>query len=83
VTSDVWANELRVLDEISRDDETRELCLQLAALSREGRLDEFVGELADQPAVDEQTKAVVTELAGRPEILHAVDDYVRATTLAH
>jgi hypothetical protein len=78
-----WHVDLESLEELSQDETSRRLVLRLAQLSREGRLEPFVTEVAHDPDFDEETRAAITELAGDRSFLLAVEDYLRRTCVAH
>jgi hypothetical protein len=55
----------------------------MAALSKVGRLPQFLTELNHDPELDEHTKGTITELASDERFLLVVEDYVRRTQLYH
>ena len=75
--------DLESLETIAQDADTRDVCLRMAALARAGRLKPFLRELDDDGELDVGTKSMLTELAGQPGFLHALEDYVHHTTIAH
>jgi hypothetical protein len=80
----LWRHEdLESFEAISQNDEARQIFLRMAAMSSDGRLPEFLTELAVDPEVDEDTKGTLTELASDRVFLLAVEDYVRRTQLIH
>ena len=79
----VWLQDIESLETVSRDADTRRLLLRMAHLSREGRLDGFLVQLADDPDLDEATKGVFAELAEDPSFLLAVEDYLGRTRVHH
>jgi hypothetical protein len=80
----LWRHEdLESFEAISQNDEARQIFLRMAAMSNDGRLPEFLTELAVDPEVDEDTKGTLTELASDRVFLLAVEDYVRRTQLIH
>jgi hypothetical protein len=78
-----WLQDLESLEAISQDDVTRDLCLRMASLSQENRLQPFLSELQDDNDLDDQTKGMLTELAADRTFLLAVEDYVQKTEIAH
>jgi hypothetical protein len=78
-----WLQDLESLEAISQDDATRDLCLRMASLSQEDRLQPFLSELQDDTDLDDQTKGMLTELAEDRTFLLAVEDYVHKTEIAH
>ena len=78
-----WLQDLESLEAISQDDATRDLCLRMASLSQEDRLQPFLSELQDDKDLDDQTKGMLTELAEDRTFLLAVEDYVHKTEIAH
>jgi hypothetical protein len=80
----LWRHEdLESFEAISQNDEARQIFLRMAAMSQDGRLPEFLTELAVDPEVDDDTKGTLTELACDRVFLLAVEDYVRRTQLFH
>jgi hypothetical protein len=55
----------------------------MAAMSQEGRVGTFLGELAGTPELDEFTKGTLSEIAKDEAFLLVVDDYLRRTTVLH
>jgi hypothetical protein len=78
-----WLHDLESLEAISQDDMTRDLCLRMASLSQENRLQPFLSELQDDADLDDQTKGMLTELAEDRTFLLAVEDYVHKTEISH
>lgn len=79
----LWLQDIESLEAISQDEETCALCLRMAELSHGGRLDPFLVELERDRDLDDETKATLTELASNTGFLHAVSDYVHATSSHH
>jgi hypothetical protein len=71
------------LQEIAENDSARRLFLRMAMLSREGRLEPFLSELAADEELDAGTKGAVVELANDAPFLAAVEDYLRSTQRVH
>ena len=55
----------------------------MATLSHEGRLPQFLDELAIDPELDDDIKGTLTELALDRTFLLAVEDYLRRTQRFH
>ena len=80
----LWQHDdLESLEAISQNDDAKRIFLRMAALSRDGRLPQFLTELNYDPEVDEDTKGTITELASDPSFLLAVEDYLRRTQHFH
>ena len=77
-----WGLTYRI-EQLSQDATSRRLVLQMAKLSREGRLTTFVLEVAADPEFDEDTRAAVAELACDEAFLLAVEDYLGRTSVIH
>jgi hypothetical protein len=78
-----WLQDLESLEAISQDDLTRDLFLKMAWLSQEGRLKPFLFELQHDDDLDENTKGILSEIAGDPSFLLVVEDYLKKTEIAH
>ena len=81
--TDLWLQEFESLEAISQDEEIRLLCLRMATMSRLGRLDRFVTQVARDDELDEETKGTISGLAGSRSFLLALEDYVRRTRILH
>ena len=79
----LWLQDIESLEAISQDEETRDLCLRMADLAHRDGLAPFLTELEHDRDLDAETKATLTELASDATFLHAVEDYVRATSALH
>jgi hypothetical protein len=80
----LWQHhDLESLEAISQNDDARRIFLKMAAMSQEGRLPQFLNELAVDPEIDEDVKGTLTELALDRNFLLAVEDYLRRTTRLH
>jgi hypothetical protein len=80
----LWQHhDLESLEAISQDDDARRIFLRMAALSQEGRLPQFLDELAVDPDLDDDVKGTLTELALDRTFLLAVEDYLRRTQRFH
>ena len=78
-----WLRDLESLEAITQDDATRDLCLHMATLSQEDRLQPFLSEVQHDADLDDQTKGMLTELAEDRDFLLAVEDYVKKTEIVH
>jgi hypothetical protein len=79
----LWIQNIESLEAISQNDEARTIFLRMAAMQRCGRTQSFLIELARDPDVDEDMKGTLAELAQDVSFLHAIEDYVHKTALAH
>jgi hypothetical protein len=79
----VWMEDFESLQEIAENDSARRLFLRMALLSREGRLEPFLTELAADDELDAGTKGAVVELATDASFLAAVEEYLRSTQRVH
>ena len=79
----LWIQDIESFEAISQDDDTRKLFLQMAEMSKAGRLGPFLVELNDDEEIDDQTKGTLTELAQDSSFLLAVEDYCRRTRTLH
>ena len=80
---EMWLQDLESLEEITRNDETRQIFLRMAEMQRAGRMRNFLTQLADDPDVDDDTKGSLTELAQDVGFLLAVEDYCAKTNRLH
>ena len=71
------------LQDIAENDSARQLFLRMAMLSREGRLEPFLTELAADDELDAGTKGAVVELATDAPFLAAVEEYLHRTDRVH
>jgi hypothetical protein len=78
-----WMREIESLQEIAENDCARALFLRMAVLSREGRLEPFLTELAADNELDAGTKGAVAELAHDAPFLAAVEEYLLSTDRVH
>jgi hypothetical protein len=78
-----WMEEIESLQEIAENDCARALFLRMAVLSREGRLEPFLHELAADDELDPGTKGAVAELAHDAPFLAAVEEYLLSTRRVH
>jgi hypothetical protein len=79
----LWLNDMESLEAISQDDEARRIFLRMAALSRDGQMNNFLTELARDEDLDDETKGTLKELAEDGTFLLAVEDYLQRTTVLH
>jgi hypothetical protein len=79
----VWLQDIESLEAILQDEETCAICLRMAEMSHGGGLGPFLTEVELDDELDAETKATLTELASDELFLHAVEDYVRATSALH
>jgi hypothetical protein len=78
-----WLDDLESFEAISQDDDARQIFLRMAAMSRDGRMGNFLTELAEDADLDADTKGTLAELAEDNSFLFAVEDYVERTRLFH
>ena len=78
-----WLVDIESFEQVSQDEISRRVVLQLAQLSREGRLAAFVSDIARDPDLDEETRLAVAELAEDESFLLAVEDYLGRTRVIH
>jgi hypothetical protein len=79
----LWLNDMESLEAISQDDEAKQIFLRMAAMSRDGKMNNFLSELARDEDLDDETKGTLTELAQDDSFLLAVEDYLQRTTVLH
>jgi len=79
----VWLRDIESFERVSQDAFASRLVLQLAQLSREGRLEPFVTEMVASDDLDEDTRMAITELAGDESFLLAMEDYLGRTAVLH
>jgi hypothetical protein len=79
----LWLNDMESLEAISQDDEAKQIFLRMAAMSRDGKMNNFLSELASDEDLDDETKGTLTELARDDSFLLAVEDYLQRTTVLH
>ena len=78
-----WLTDIESLEAIAQDDESRGLVLRMAAMSKTGRLAEFLEGVRADLSIDPETRAEFAELAEDESFLLAVEDYLRRTRVAH
>ena len=79
----LWLQDLESLEAISQNDDARRIFLKMAAMSQQGRLANFLSELAYDDELDDDTKGTIVELAKDRLFLMAVEDYLRRTQQVH
>jgi hypothetical protein len=79
----LWLQDLESLEAISQNDDARRIFLRMAAMSHDGRLPNFLDEIARDDELDDDTKGQLVELAGDRAFLLAVEDYLRKTDRIH
>ncbi|MDP9284694.1 MAG: hypothetical protein M3P41_07065 [Actinomycetota bacterium] len=79
----LWLEDIESLEAISQDEDTRNLFLRMARMSRSGRLAPFLDELEHDRDLDDEMKGTLAELASYGGFLPAVEDYVRRTRALH
>jgi len=80
---DLLLPDLESLEAISQDEETRTIFLRMAALSRAGRIEPFLAQLAADEEVDEETKVKLAEICRDRSLLFTVEDYLCRTQRLH
>jgi len=80
---DLWLHDIESLEAVTQDEQTRQLCLRMAAMSQAGTLGPFIANIDRDQDLDEGTKGTIVEIAGDANFLLAVEDYVRRTQLVH
>ena len=80
---ELWLQELESLEAISQDEDTRAICLRMAAMSRAGTLVPFLSTLRHDDELDKATRGMIAELGSDEDFLLAVEDYVRRTHIEH
>ena len=79
----LWLTEMESFEAISQDDEAKRIFLRMAALSRDGQMNNFLTELARDEDLDDETKGTLKELAEDDTFLLVVEDYLTRTTVLH
>ena len=79
----LWLQDLESLEAISQDADARKIFLKMAAMSRAGRMGNFLLELQSDDEVDDATKSTLSELAQDESFLLAVEEYLRLTERFH
>jgi hypothetical protein len=78
-----WLQDLESFEAISQNADARRIFLRMAAMSQDGRLPNFIAELASDEDLDDLTKGHLTELANDRSFLLAVEEYLRRTQRIH
>jgi hypothetical protein len=78
-----WLADIESLEAIVQDDDSRGLVLRMAAMSKAGRLDDFLAGVREDASIDAETRAEFVELAEDESFLLAVEDYVCRTRVVH
>ena len=80
---DLWLHDIESLEAVAQDEQTKQLCLRMAAMSQAGTLAPFIATLRHDRDLDEGTKGTIAEIAGDANFLLAVEDYIRRTQRVH
>jgi hypothetical protein len=80
---DLWFHDIESLEAVAQDEQTKRICLRMAAMSQAGTLGPFIATLRHDEDLDEGTKGTLAEIAGDSNFLLAVEDYVRRTQYVH
>ena len=80
---DLWLHDIESLEAVTQDEETKHLCLRMAAMSKAGTLAPFIRNLSFDRELDADTRGTIAEIASDERFLLAVEDYVQRTTYAH
>jgi len=81
--ANLWLHDIESLEAVTQDEETKQLCLRMAAMSKEGTLAPFIATLRHDTALDETTKGAIAEIAENASFLLALEDYVHRTRVLH
>ena len=80
----LWRHDdLESFEAISQNDDAKRIFLRMAAMSQDGRLPQFLVEVAVDPELDDELKGTLAELASDHTFLLAVEDYLRRTQHVH
>jgi hypothetical protein len=80
---DPWLRDIESLEAVTQDEQTRALCLRMAAMTQAGTLGPFLARLRGDDELDDLTKGTIAEIAEDASFLLAVEDYVRRTRVLH
>jgi hypothetical protein len=80
---DLWLHDIESLEAVAQDEDTKVLCLRMAAMSKAGTLGPFIRDLERDDELDDDTKGTITEIASDEHFLLALEDYVRRTIRVH
>ena len=78
-----WLHDIESLEAVTQDEETKQLCLRMAAMSQQGTLGPFIETLHRDQGLDELTKGAIAEIAENASFLLALEDYVHRTRVRH
>jgi hypothetical protein len=78
-----WLQDLESLEAISQDDDTRQIFLKMAAMSRTGGLPSFLSQLEGDEEIDSDTKNTLSAIARDHTFLLALEDYLQRTQRLH
>ena len=78
-----WLLDIESLEAVTQDEQTKRLCLRMAAMSQAGTLAPFLDDLKSDSDLDEGTKDTIAEIAEDESFLLALEDYVGRTSLLH
>ena len=81
--ADALHADLETFEAISQNEDARRLLLHMATLSGQGKLGPFLEQLVEDPELDAETSAIVTELACDDHFLQAIAQYLHATRVSH
>ena len=80
---DSWLQDIESLEAVTQDEQSRGLCLRMAAMTQAGTLAPFLARLRHDDELDDHTKGTIAEIAEDASFLLAVEDYVRRTRVLH
>src|SRR5689334_16062837 len=79
----LWLQDLESLEAISQNADARRIFLRMAAMSHDGRMPNFLSEIASDEELDDVTKCHLAELGNDRSFLLAVEEYLRRTHRIH
>jgi hypothetical protein len=56
---DAWLQDIESLEAVTQDEQTRGLCLRMAAMTQAGTIAPFLASLSSDEELDEQTKGTI------------------------
>ena len=65
---DLWLHDIESLEAVTQDEQTKRLCLRMAAMSQAGTLAPFIANLHHDDELDDSTKGTIAEIAERREL---------------
>ena len=68
---DLWLHDIESLEAVAQDENTKRLCLRLAAMSKNGTLEPFVATIHRDDELDDGTKGTIAEIASDEHFLLA------------